>query len=54
MNKSKPKVTAAIIGAGIAGLSYATKLGFYGDWLNGGRVEGAWLRGHKLANAINI
>ena len=25
------------------------KLGFCGDWLNGGRVEGAWLSGYKLA-----
>jgi renalase len=30
------------------------KLGLCGDWLNGGRVEGAWLSGQKLANAINI
>jgi len=30
------------------------KLGLCGDWLNGGRVEGAWLSGLKLANAINI
>lgn len=29
-------------------------LGLCGDWLNGGRVEGAWLSGHQLANAINI
>ena len=29
------------------------KLGLCGDWLNGGRVEGAWLSGLKLANAIN-
>jgi len=28
------------------------KLGFCGDWLNGGRVEGAWLSGHKLASQI--
>jgi predicted NAD/FAD-dependent oxidoreductase len=25
------------------------KIGFCGDWLNGGRVEGAWLSGYKLA-----
>ena len=25
------------------------KLGFCGDWLNGGRVEGAWLSGYQLA-----
>jgi predicted NAD/FAD-dependent oxidoreductase len=25
-----------------------------GDWLHGGRVEGAWLSGHKLANEISI
>lgn len=28
------------------------KLGFCGDWLHGGRVEGAWLSGKKLAEAI--
>lgn len=28
------------------------KLGFCGDWLNGGRVEGAWLSGCKLASQI--
>jgi predicted NAD/FAD-dependent oxidoreductase len=28
------------------------KLGLCGDWLNGGRVEGAWLSGHRLARAI--
>ena len=28
------------------------KIGFCGDWLNGGRVEGAWLSGHKLATHI--
>ncbi len=28
------------------------KLGLCGDWLNGGRVEGAWLSGHKLAIQI--
>lgn len=27
-------------------------LGLCGDWLNGGRVEGAWLSGHQLAQAI--
>jgi len=27
-------------------------LGFCGDWLNGGRVEGAWLSGYKLATQI--
>jgi renalase len=27
-------------------------LGLCGDWLNGGRVEGAWLSGHQLANRI--
>jgi predicted NAD/FAD-dependent oxidoreductase len=27
-------------------------LGLCGDWLNGGRVEGAWLSGHKLAGQI--
>jgi renalase len=28
------------------------KLGLCGDWLNGGRVEGAWLSGRKLAGQI--
>jgi predicted NAD/FAD-dependent oxidoreductase len=28
-------------------------LGLCGDWLHGGRVEGAWLSGIKLANRIN-
>jgi renalase len=28
-------------------------LGFCGDWLHGGRVEGAWLSGMKLANKIS-
>jgi renalase len=27
-------------------------IGYCGDWLHGGRVEGAWLSGHALANAI--
>ena len=30
------------------------KLGLCGDWLHGGRVEGAWLSGYKLANEIKI
>jgi renalase len=29
------------------------KLGFCGDWLHGGRVEGAWLSGYKLATRIH-
>lgn len=29
------------------------RLGFCGDWLNGGRVEGAWLSGYTLASQIN-
>lgn len=28
-------------------------LGICGDWLHGGRVEGAWLSGYKLANKID-
>ncbi|MBU3631290.1 NAD(P)/FAD-dependent oxidoreductase [Polynucleobacter sp. AP-Melu-500A-A1] len=28
-------------------------LGLCGDWLHGGRVEGAWLSGHQLANEIS-
>ena len=34
-------------------LNQENKLSLCGDWLNGGRVEGAWLSGCKLANAIN-
>lgn len=30
------------------------QLGLCGDWLHGGRVEGAWLSGYKLANQISI
>ncbi len=30
----------------------ALKLSLCGDWLNGGRVEGAWLSGYHLANKI--
>jgi len=41
------------IGSGFI-LNLDMKLGLCGDWLNGGRVEGAWLSGLKLANAINI
>jgi predicted NAD/FAD-dependent oxidoreductase len=29
-------------------------LGLCGDWLHGGRVEGAWLSGYKLANEMSI
>ncbi|MGV0999760.1 MAG: NAD(P)/FAD-dependent oxidoreductase [Fluviibacter sp.] len=28
------------------------KLGVCGDWINGGKVEGAWMSGHLLAQAI--
>ncbi|MBU3605044.1 NAD(P)/FAD-dependent oxidoreductase [Polynucleobacter sp. AP-Kaivos-20-H2] len=35
-------------------LNEGSKLNLCGDWLNGGRVEGAWLSGYKLANAMNI
>ena len=34
-------------------LNHELKLGLCGDWLNGGRVEGAWLSGHLLANNVN-
>ena len=34
-------------------LNTESKLGLCGDWLNGGRVEGAWLSGYQLANAIS-
>lgn len=34
-------------------LNETNKLSLCGDWLNGGRVEGAWLSGYKLANAMN-
>ncbi|BDT79592.1 NAD(P)/FAD-dependent oxidoreductase [Polynucleobacter yangtzensis] len=30
------------------------KLGFCGDWLHGGRVEGAWLSGYELASQIEV
>ena len=30
------------------------QLGLCGDWLHGGRVEGAWLSGYKLANEISF
>ena len=30
----------------------AAGLGLCGDWLNGGRVEGAWLSGHALAQRV--
>lgn len=29
------------------------QLGLAGDWLNGGRVEGAWLSGHQLASLLS-
>jgi predicted NAD/FAD-dependent oxidoreductase len=29
------------------------KLGLVGDWLHGGRVEGAWLSGYELAAKLN-
>lgn len=35
-------------------LNEANKLGLCGDWLNGGRVEGAWLSGYQLACAISV
>ena len=35
-------------------LNKDTNLGLCGDWLNGGRVEGAWLSGYQLASAIHI
>jgi predicted NAD/FAD-dependent oxidoreductase len=30
------------------------QMGLCGDWLHGGRVEGAWLSGYKLAHKISI
>ena len=27
-------------------------VGLCGDWVNGGRVEGAWLSGHALAQRV--
>jgi len=30
------------------------KLSICGDWLNGGRVEGAWMSGYQLANQISL
>jgi predicted NAD/FAD-dependent oxidoreductase len=35
-------------------LKEAVKLSLCGDWLHGGRVEGAWLSGHRLGNAITV
>ena len=32
--------------------SARTGLGLCGDWLNGGRVEGAWTSGRRLAQAV--
>jgi renalase len=34
-------------------LSRGLSIGLCGDWLHGGRVEGAWLSGYKLANEIS-
>jgi len=34
-------------------LSPEIKLGLVGDWLQGGRVEGAWLSGYKLSEKMN-
>ena len=34
-------------------LSGEIKLGLCGDWLHGGRIEGAWLSGHKLATRLS-
>ena len=34
-------------------LNMDLQLGFCGDWLHGGRVEGAWLSGYQLADAID-
>ncbi|MBU3613670.1 FAD-dependent oxidoreductase [Polynucleobacter sp. Latsch14-2] len=33
-------------------LNQDLRLGFCGDWLRGGRVEGAWLSGYELASQI--
>lgn len=33
--------------------SKESQLGLCGDWLNGGRVEGAWLSGYQLASQLN-
>jgi predicted NAD/FAD-dependent oxidoreductase len=33
-------------------LNHELKLGLCGDWLHGGRVEGAWLSGHLLASTV--
>ena len=33
-------------------LNQKLKLGLCSDWLNGGRVEGAWLSGHQLASQM--
>ncbi len=38
--------------AGRCAWDAAAGLGLCGDWLNGGRVEGAWLSGHALAQRV--
>ena len=35
-----------------SGWSASLRLGLFGDWLNGGKVEGAWLSGRALAAQI--
>ena len=38
--------------AGGCGWDAGDALGLCGDWVNGGRVEGAWLSGHALAQRV--
>ena len=33
-------------------LDHQQKIGVCGDWLNGGKIQGAWLSGLNLAHAI--
>ena len=40
--------------ASIFYLNDEAQLGLCGDWLNGGRVEGAWLSGYKLAEKFSV
>ncbi|WBL64598.1 NAD(P)/FAD-dependent oxidoreductase [Thauera sp. WB-2] len=44
-------ITASAVDGGCAWHAGAG-LGLCGDWLNGGRVEGAWLSGHALAGRV--
>ena len=54
MNKFKAKTTVASIGAGRAGLSYATRLQALGLQVQiYEKSLGTWLSGYQLASAIS-